>query len=178
MLCHEELYNTLMSDIKKSHSGGNIDVVTKAYQSALKAHNGQKRVSGEDYICHPLQVAIIISNMLLDCDTIAAGILHDTVEDTDISFRDLEIQFGKDIALMVDGVTKLGKIQFDSQEEAQIENLRKMFMSTAKDLRVMLIKLADRLHNMRTFFISDVGMNIYRWTYYIDRIGRNVGLCK
>lgn len=150
MLCHEELYNTLMSDIKKSHSSGNVEVVTKAYQFALKAHQGQKRVSGEDYICHPLQVAIIISNMLLDCDTIAAGILHDTVEDTDITFHDLEIQFGKNVALMVDGVTKLGKIQFNTQEEAQIENLRKMFMSTARDLRVMLIKLADRLHNMRT----------------------------
>lgn len=150
MLCHEELYNTLMSDIKKSHSSGNVEVVTKAYHFALKAHSGQKRVSGEDYICHPLQVAIIISNMLLDCDTIAAGILHDTVEDTDITFRDLEIHFGKNVAIMVDGVTKLGKIQFDSQEEAQIENLRKMFMSTARDLRVMLIKLADRLHNMRT----------------------------
>lgn len=150
MLCHEELYNTLMSDIQKSNSGGNVEIVTKAYHFALKAHNGQKRVSGEDYICHPLQVAIIISNMLLDCDTIAAGILHDTVEDTDITFRDLEIHFGKNVALMVDGVTKLGKIQFDSQEEAQIENLRKMFMSTARDLRVMLIKLADRLHNMRT----------------------------
>lgn len=150
MLSHEELFETLMSDIKKSNSSGNIEIVTKAYKFALKAHNDQKRVSGEDYICHPLQVAIIISNMLLDCDTIAAGILHDTVEDTDVTFHDLEIQFGKNVALMVDGVTKLGKIQFNTQEEAQIENLRKMFMSTARDLRVMLIKLADRLHNMRT----------------------------
>jgi len=139
-----------MSDIKKSNSSGNIEIVTKAYQFALKAHSDQKRVSGEEYICHPLQVAIIISNMLLDCDTIAAGILHDTVEDTDITFRELENQFGNNVALMVDGVTKLGKIQFNTQEEAQIENLRKMFMSTARDLRVMLIKLADRLHNMRT----------------------------
>lgn len=150
MLCHEELYNTLMEDIRKSHSGGNAEIVTKAYRFALKAHKDQKRVSGEDYICHPLQVAIIISNMLLDCDTIAAGILHDTVEDTDVTFHDLELQFGQNVALMVDGVTKLGKIPFDSQEDAQIENLRKMFMSTARDLRVMLIKLADRLHNMRT----------------------------
>ncbi|MBR5586801.1 MAG: bifunctional (p)ppGpp synthetase/guanosine-3',5'-bis(diphosphate) 3'-pyrophosphohydrolase [Clostridia bacterium] len=150
MLSYQELYETLLSDIQKSHSGGNIEIVQKAFQFALKAHGNQKRVSGEDYICHPLQVAIIISNMLLDCDTIAAGILHDTVEDTDVSFHDLELQFGKNVALMVDGVTKLGKIQFDSQEEAQIENLRKMFMSTARDLRVMLIKLADRLHNMRT----------------------------
>lgn len=150
MLCYQELYDTLMSDIQKSHSSGNIEIVTKAYQFALKAHKDQKRVSGEDYICHPLQVAIIISNMLLDCDTIAAGILHDTVEDTDVTFHDLELEFGKNVALMVDGVTKLGKIAFDSQEDAQIENLRKMFMSTARDLRVMLIKLADRLHNMRT----------------------------
>ncbi len=150
MLTHQELYDTLMSDIQKSHSSGNIEIVTKAYHFALKAHGDQKRVSGEDYICHPLQVAIIISNMLLDCDTIAAGILHDTVEDTDVTFHDLELQFGQNVALMVDGVTKLGKIAFDSQEDAQIENLRKMFMSTARDLRVMLIKLADRLHNMRT----------------------------
>ena len=150
MLCHQELYESLLSEISKSHSSGNVEIVSKAYRFALKAHENQKRVSGEDYICHPLQVAIIISNMLLDCDTIAAGILHDTVEDTDITFHDLELEFGQNVALMVDGVTKLGKIAFDSQEDAQIENLRKMFMSTARDLRVMLIKLADRLHNMRT----------------------------
>ncbi len=150
MITHEELYETLISDIEKSQSSGNLDVVKEAYLFALEAHGDQKRVSGEEYICHPLQVAIIISNMLLDCDTIAAGILHDTIEDTDVSYEVLEQKFGKDIALMVDGVTKLGKIQFDTQEEAQIENLRKMFMSTARDLRVMLIKLADRLHNMRT----------------------------
>ena len=138
MLCHQELYESLLSEISKSHSSGNVEIVSKAYRFALKAHENQKRVSGEDYICHPLQVAIIISNM------------HDTVEDTDITFHDLELEFGQNVALMVDGVTKLGKIAFDSQEDAQIENLRKMFMSTARDLRVMLIKLADRLHNMRT----------------------------
>lgn len=150
MVCPDKLYEKLIERITKAQPKGNIEEVRHAYEYALKWHQGQKRVSGEDYICHPLEVAIIIADMLLDCDTIAAGILHDVVEDTEVTLEQLRSAFGEDIAAMVDGVTKLGKIKFTTQEEAQIENLRKMFMATAKDLRVMLIKLADRLHNLRT----------------------------
>lgn len=146
----QTLYETLIQTVKSANPSGNTDVIEKAFITALKYHAGQKRVSGEDYICHPLEVSIIIANMLLDCDTIASGILHDIVEDTEYTFEQLKKDFGFEITEMVDGVTKLGKIKFTSQEEAQVENLRKMFMATAKDLRVMLIKLADRLHNVRT----------------------------
>lgn len=146
----DEIFKKLINQIEASKPKGDVSVIKKAYDFAQRYHNGQFRVSGEEYICHPLQVALIISEMLLDCDTIAAGILHDTIEDTEVTYEDIEQNFGNDIAVMVDGVTKLGKIKFTSQEEAQVENLRKMFMATAKDLRVMLIKLADRLHNLRT----------------------------
>lgn len=146
----DEIFQKLINQIEASKPKGDVAVIKKAYDFAQQHHNGQFRVSGEEYICHPLQVALIISEMLLDCDTIAAGILHDTIEDTPVTYEDIEQNFGNDIAVMVDGVTKLGKIKFTSQEEAQVENLRKMFMATAKDLRVMLIKLADRLHNLRT----------------------------
>lgn len=146
----DEIFQKLINQVEASKPKGDVSVIKKAYDFAREHHKGQCRVSGEEYICHPLQVALIISEMLLDCDTIAAGILHDTIEDTDVTYEDIEQNFGKDIAVMVDGVTKLGKIKFTSQEEAQVENLRKMFMATAKDLRVMLIKLADRLHNLRT----------------------------
>ncbi len=153
MIYQEELFEKLMKKVTEEKPKGNIEVIKSAYEFAVKWHDGQKRVSGEDYICHPLQVALIITDMLLDCDTIAAGILHDIIEDTPVSFEDISNIFGQDIAEMVDGVTKLSKIKFTSQEEAQVENLRKMFMATAKDLRVMLIKLADRLHNMRTIAV-------------------------
>ncbi len=150
MISHELLFEQLMKTVTEAKPKGDVKVIEKAYELAVKWHDGQKRVSGEDYICHPLNVALIITDMLLDCDTIAAGILHDIIEDTPVTFDEVSNIFGQDIANMVDGVTKLGKIKFTSQEEAQVENLRKMFMATAKDLRVMLIKLADRLHNMRT----------------------------
>lgn len=146
----DEIFQKLINQVEASKPKGDVSVIRKAYDFARRYHSGQLRVSGEEYICHPLQVALIISEMLLDCDTIAAGILHDTIEDTEVTYEDVERNFGNDIAVMVDGVTKLGKIKFTSQEEAQVENLRKMFMATAKDLRVMLIKLADRLHNLRT----------------------------
>ncbi len=144
------LFSSLLEIITAAQPKGDINTVKRAYEFAKAAHEGQKRVSGEDYICHPLEVAEIITVMLLDCDTIAAGILHDVIEDTDTTHEDIAAAFGTEIADMVEGVTKLGKIKFLSQEEAQVENLRKMFMATAKDLRVILIKLADRLHNMRT----------------------------
>ncbi|UNC92891.1 RelA/SpoT family protein [Candidatus Contubernalis alkaliaceticus] len=129
---------------------GNWAIIEKAYSFALKVHAGQKRVSGEVYIIHPLGVAQIIADLELDPVTIAAGILHDVVEDTETSLEELREIFGEEISLLVDGVTKLSKLQFTSKEEHQAENLRKMFVAMAKDIRVILIKLADRLHNMRT----------------------------
>lgn len=127
-----------------------IAFLRKAYNYAENAHKGQKRISGEDYIVHPLAIAIILAELQLDMQTIAAGLLHDVVEDTGITLADIESAFGHEVASMVDGVTKLGKLQFQTKEERQAENLRKMFLAMAKDIRVILIKLADRLHNLRT----------------------------
>lgn len=126
------------------------ELVEKAYRFAEEAHRGQHRNSGEDYIQHPLEVAKILLELEMDEATIAAALLHDVVEDTKYTLTDIEREFGPQIALMVDGVTKLGRIEYKSKVEQQVENLRKMFLAMAKDIRVILIKLADRLHNMRT----------------------------
>ncbi|AQS58361.1 RelA/SpoT family protein [Desulforamulus ferrireducens] len=127
-----------------------IAFLRRAYNYAENAHKGQKRISGEDYIVHPLAIAIILAELQLDEQTVAAGLLHDVVEDTGITLQDIEENFGPEVSTMVDGVTKLGKLQFQTKEERQAENLRKMFLAMAKDIRVILIKLADRLHNLRT----------------------------
>ncbi|MDR3562740.1 MAG: bifunctional (p)ppGpp synthetase/guanosine-3',5'-bis(diphosphate) 3'-pyrophosphohydrolase [Negativicutes bacterium] len=129
---------------------GAIETIERAYQYARAAHEGQLRVSGDLYISHPLGVAKILADLQLDATTIAASLLHDVVEDTAITEEVLEKQFGKEIASLVDGVTKLSRIEYKSKEEQQLENYRKMFLAMAKDIRVVLIKLADRLHNMRT----------------------------
>lgn len=127
-----------------------VDLLRRVYTFAETAHQGQKRVSGEEYICHPLGVAKILADLQIDIITISAAILHDVVEDTAITLDDIEKEFGREIAVLVDGVTKLSRIEYKSKEEQQLENYRKMFLAMAKDIRVVLIKLADRMHNMRT----------------------------
>ncbi|KJR48540.1 GTP pyrophosphokinase [Desulfosporosinus sp. I2] len=140
----------LMAILHKKSPQARLAIVEKAYQFAEKAHRGQLRNSGEDYIQHPLEVAQILVELEMDEATIAAALLHDVVEDTSLTPGDIEKEFGSEIALLVDGVTKLGRIEYKSKVEQQVENLRKMFLAMAKDIRVILIKLADRLHNMRT----------------------------
>jgi GTP pyrophosphokinase len=147
----EELYKELISRIRKYHPNTDISMIEKAYHIADSAHKDQKRKSGEPYIIHPLCVAIILADLELDKETIVAGLLHDVVEDTVMTTEEIEKEFSSEVALLVDGVTKLGQIPYDADKvEVQAENLRKMFLAMAKDIRVVLIKLADRLHNMRT----------------------------
>ena len=145
------LYEDLVKSIRKYHPSDDLGMVEKAYQIARDAHKDQKRKSGEPYIIHPLCVAIILADLELDKESIIAGILHDVVEDTVLTEEELAAVFGKEVALLVDGVTKLTQLSWSADKvEMQAENLRKMFLAMAKDIRVILIKLADRLHNMRT----------------------------
>jgi GTP pyrophosphokinase len=147
----EVLYQQLIDTIKRYHPSSDISLVEKAYNIASKAHEGQKRKSGEPYIIHPVCVAIILAEMELDKETIVAGILHDVVEDTVMTEEEIAHEFSDEIALLVDGVTKLTQLDLSQDKiEIQAENLRKMFLAMAKDIRVILIKLADRLHNLRT----------------------------
>ena len=127
-----------------------VDKIRDAYQVALEAHGGQTRASGEEFVTHTVEVATILAQLRLDTNTIVAGLIHDTVEDTELSLSDIKNLFGSEVATIVDGVTKLGKVKFRSATEQQVENYRKMLLSMASDARVILVKLADRLHNMRT----------------------------
>ena len=147
----ESLYEELIASVRKYHPSADISLIEKAYKIASEAHEGQVRKSGEAYIIHPLCVAIILAELELDKETIVAGLLHDVVEDTVMTVDEIAKEFSGEIALLVDGVTKLGQLSYDADKvEVQAENLRKMFLAMAKDIRVILIKLADRLHNMRT----------------------------
>ncbi len=147
----ESLYEELIASVRKYHPSTDISLIEKAYRIAYEAHEGQVRKSGEAYIIHPLCVGIILAELELDKETIVAGLLHDVVEDTVMTVKEIATEFSDEIALLVDGVTKLGQLSYDADKvEVQAENLRKMFLAMAKDIRVILIKLADRLHNMRT----------------------------
>lgn len=147
----EDLYTELIQSIRKYHPSTDISMIEKAYRVASEAHKEQKRKSGEPYIIHPLCVAIILADLELDKETIAAGLLHDVVEDTVMTEEDLTREFGEEVSVLVSGVTKLGQLSYSADKvEVQAENLRKMFLAMAKDIRVILVKLADRLHNMRT----------------------------
>ena len=155
----EELYLDLIARVRKYHPSDDISLIEKAYEVAGSAHANQMRKSGEPYIVHPLYVAIILADLEMDKETIAAGLLHDVIEDTEWTNEDVTEEFGTDVAHLVDGVTKLDSIQLTQtigedkahdRAEMQAENLRKMFLAMAKDIRVIIIKLADRLHNMRT----------------------------
>ncbi len=159
-LSPEELYRDLISRVQKYHPSDDTSLIEKAYNLAFEAHKEQRRKSGEPYIIHPLCVAIILADLEMDKETIAAGLLHDVVEDTIYTSDEIKNYFGEDVALLVDGVTKLQSLQLGDNNaamdkdkeklEMQAENLRKMFLAMAKDIRVIIIKLADRLHNMRT----------------------------
>ena len=153
-----QLYGDLVLRVRKYHPSDDISLIEKAYNLAKKAHANQVRKSGEPYIVHPLCVAIILADLEMDKETIAAGLLHDVIEDTIMTEEEIIEEFGRDVALLVDGVTKLEQLKFTSENgdktldrlEMQAENLRKMFLAMARDIRVIIIKLADRLHNMRT----------------------------
>ncbi len=152
----EDLYHGLIERVRKYHPSDDISMIDKAYGIACEAHKNQVRKSGEPYIIHPLCVATILADLELDKETIVAGLLHDVIEDTILTNEEVKEQFGADVELLVDGVTKLEQLKYTgdagpaSREDMQAENLRKMFLAMAKDIRVIIIKLADRLHNMRT----------------------------
>ena len=143
-------FEQLLEVIKASDKNYNITKIPSAYEFAADKHKDQKRESGEPYITHPIAVAQILIELGMDTDTICAALLHDVVEDTEASLEDLKKRFGADVANLVDGVTKLNQVSLYSKEEQQAENIRKMLLSMSKDIRVIIIKLSDRLHNMRT----------------------------
>lgn len=171
----------LENKIKTYNPTADFSLIEKAYEYALNAHQGQKRVSGEAYISHPTSVAEILADLNMDNITIVAGILHDVIEDTNYSFEDIKETFGFEIAMLVDGVTKLGKLEYKTKEEQQAESLRKMFVAMAKDIRVVLIKLADRLHNLRTMKCMSKGKQIEKATETLEiyaPIAHRLGISK
>jgi GTP pyrophosphokinase len=150
MFAKDPKIQELIQNIEFYHGPFDTDSIYKAFEFSKKVHEGQKRKTGEPYIVHPIEVAIILSKLRMDLKTIEAALLHDTVEDTHVTIKDIQEQFGDETAELVEGLTKISKIKFSSRHENQAENFRKMIIAMAKDLRVLLVKLADRLHNMRT----------------------------
>jgi len=172
---------TLIDEIPKYQPGADLAVLERAYQFSERSHRGQQRASGEPYLSHPLQVASLLVDFKMDVTTVTAGLLHDVLEDTGATKDDLEREFGREIADLVDGVTKLGKLAFSSREERQAENFRKMLVAMARDLRVLMIKLADRLHNMRTldYLASDKARKISQETLDIYApLAHRLGMAK
>ena len=143
-------FRELMKKLEAARPNDDLDLVRRAYEYSLKYHAGQSRASGEPYLVHPLEVACVLAEMRMDPVSIAAGLLHDSVVDTSVTVIDIRKEFGEQVAHIVEGVTKIGQIDFATREEQQAENLRKMMLAMVDDIRVVLIKLADRLHNMRT----------------------------
>src|SRR5579884_1414392 len=143
-------FRDLLHTMRENRPNDDLELVRKAYEFSQKFHSGQQRASGEPYLVHPLEVACVLAEMKMDAVSVAAGLLHDSVEDTSITIVDIRKEFGEQVAHIVEGVTKISKIDFSTQEEQQAENLRKMMLAMVDDIRVVLIKLADRLHNMRT----------------------------
>src|SRR5438309_8850773 len=143
-------FRDLLKLVRENRPGDDLDIIQRAYEFSLQHHNGQTRASGEPYLVHPLEVALVLAEMKLDSTAIAAGLLHDAVEDTGVTNNQIVEKFGPSVAHIVDGVTKIAKINLASREERQAENVRKMVLAMTDDIRVVLIKLADRLHNMRT----------------------------
>ncbi|MBP5308018.1 MAG: bifunctional (p)ppGpp synthetase/guanosine-3',5'-bis(diphosphate) 3'-pyrophosphohydrolase, partial [Clostridia bacterium] len=159
----------LLETIQKTYPKQEAEILTRAFYFAKAAHTGQKRASGEEYFIHPCAVAQILIDLGMDCASVTAAFLHDTIEDTPVSEGDIKKEFGDEVVLLVKGVTKLDKIEFKSQEEEQAENFKKIFVSMAKDIRVIIIKLADRLHNMRSlnFLSSERQQRMSKETLYI-----------
>jgi len=172
---------TLIEEIPKYQPGADLDLVKRAYRFSEISHQGQQRASGEPYLSHPLEVAGLLVNFKMDVTTVTAGLLHDVLEDTRATKDDLTREFGADIADLVDGVTKIGKLAFSSREERQAENFRKMLVAMARDIRVLMIKLADRLHNMRTldYLVQDKGRKIAEETLDIYApLAHRLGMAK
>src|SRR5260370_42711064 len=143
-------FRELLRNMRENRPNDDLELVRKAYEFSQTHHSGQHRASGEPYLVHPLEVALVLAEMKMDGVAVAAGLLHDSVEDTSVTIVDIRKEFGEQVAHIVEGVTKISKIDFASREEQQAENLRKMMLAMVDDIRVVLIKLADRLHNMRT----------------------------
>ena len=145
-----EKFDKLLGLVRANRPGDDLDIIRKAWDFCLEHHAGQKRASGEPFVLHPLEVALVLAEMKLDSTAIAAGLLHDAIEDTEAEAVEIRAKFGDQVEHIVEGVTKIDKIQFANREDRQAENVRKMLLAMVSDVRVVLIKLADRLHNMRT----------------------------
>src|SRR6266699_4305341 len=174
-------FRELMRRMQENRPQDDLSIIKKAYDFSLKYHEGQSRASGDPYLVHPLEVALVLAEMKMDPVAVAAGLLHDSVEDTSVTIGDIGKEFGEQVAHIVEGVTKISKIDFATREEQQAENLRKMMLAMVDDIRVVLIKLADRLHNMRTLehLPPDRQQKIAQETLDIyGPIAHRLGMCK